>query len=101
MRTQVRSLLLGNILFWGITMSVNTEPASAWFGWKTIYLGRLGVAANSAYSGGSTPIPPWDGNKLCRWYYGKSDAYGRAVSWFGSGNWQTDCYQNVPTKVAY
>lgn len=32
MRTQVRSLLLGNILFWGITMSVNTEPASAWFG---------------------------------------------------------------------
>jgi hypothetical protein len=95
----VRLAVLATIVG-GTTLGGRIESAEAAGWWRSEYLGRLGTGDNADYWKAqrrmSLPTPPWDRNALCRWKYGtpsKGYREGRAVSWWGSDNWKTDCYQ--------
>ncbi|CAD5979471.1 hypothetical protein PCC9214_04514 [Planktothrix tepida] len=75
----------------------HTQPANAGWFTKDTYLGRMTVSDNLAYWRAQGRIglstPPWDRNQLCQWKYGRDNVWGKAVSSWGSANWQTDCYR--------
>ncbi len=74
------------------------KPASAFGWWKTDYLGRATTSDNRNYwrSIGrmGQAVPPWNRDDICRWKYPRSNGtvYGKPASWWGSRNWQTNCY---------
>jgi hypothetical protein len=80
-----------------VVLFSHTQPADAGWFTKDEYLGRLTTTNNANYWRAQgklqVPTPPSDRNKLCQWWYGGSNVWGKAVSSWGADNWKTDCYR--------
>lgn len=97
MRLSIVAAIAGGTILGG-----TAERAEALPGWRSTFLGQLGTSDNAAYYRSQRrmelPTPPWDRNALCIWKYGnpsQGQIKGYAASWFGSGNWKTNCYKEV------
>ena len=100
-KTSWKSLALLGLTCSGLILT-HAEQASAFGWWREEFLGRTTSSDRTAYfkSIGRPnmipAIPGWgDADRICRWKYQNSKAYGRSANPAFIGSWDINCYHSV------